>query len=241
MRSLADWERALDEAFLRAKEWGFVAIKSGLAYNRTLNYQPATREQAEALFDRVLADPEILRSMTFEEKKPFQDYMFGLIAEHCAEHGLPLQVHTGFFYDPWRDVAQANPTNMTPFIMRHPRTRFILMHAGYPYGEELLAMAKNLPNVVLDMCWIYIISPSFAAEFLDHAIETVPRDKILGFGGDYVVAEGSYGHAMLCREVVSRVLADKVVAGYWSEEEAVAFARAILRENVIKAFNLQIN
>lgn len=240
VRSLEDWERALDEAFRKAKEWGFVGIKSGLAYNRTLNYEPTSREQAREIFDRVLADPSLTGSMPFEQKKPFQDYMFGLIADRCAEHDLPLQVHTGFFYDTWRDVTQANPTNLTPFIIRHPRTRFILMHGGYPFGVELLAMAKNLPNVVLDMCWLYIISPRFAADFLDQAIETVPRDKILGFGGDYVVAEGSYGHAMLCREVVSRVLADKVMAGYLSEEEALDYARAILRDNVIKAFDLRL-
>ena len=91
------------------------------------------------------------------------------------------------------------------------------------------------------MCWAYIISPAYAGRFLDEAIETVPADKILGFGGDYQVAEGSYGHAVLCREVVSKVLADKVAAGYWSEEEALRFARAILRENAIRVFKLGVN
>jgi hypothetical protein len=43
---------------------------------------------------------------------------------------------------------------------------------------------------------------------------------------------------MLCREVVARVLADKVADGYWSEADAVAFARAILRENAIRVFRL---
>lgn len=50
--------------------------------------------------------------------------------------------------------------------------------------------------------------------------------------------EGSYGHAVLCREVVSKVLADKVTAAYWSEEEALRFARAVLRENALRVFKL---
>ncbi len=93
----------------------------------------------------------------------------------------------------------------------------------------------------LDLCWAYIISPAYAGRFLDEAIETVPADKILGFGGDYQVAEGTYGHAVLCREVVSKVLAGKVAAGYWSEGEALRFARAILRENAIRVFRLTID
>jgi len=103
---------------------------------------------------------------------------------------------------------------------------------------KLLAMAKNLPNVTIDMSWTYVISPSFASRFLNEAIETVPADKILAFGGDYQVPEGAYAHAMLCREVVARVLADKVTAGYWTEEEALRFARAALRENSIRVFRL---
>ena len=52
------------------------------------------------------------------------------------------------------------------------------------------------------------------------------------------MAEGAYAHAMLCREVVARVLADKVTDGYWTEADALAFARAILRENAIRVFQL---
>ncbi len=99
-------------------------------------------------------------------------------------------------------------------------------------------MAKNLPNVTIDMSWAYIISPTFAHRFLNEAIETVPADKILAFGGDYEVPEGAYAHAMLCREVVAKVLTDKVNEGYWSEAEALRFARAILRENAIRTFRL---
>jgi predicted TIM-barrel fold metal-dependent hydrolase len=192
------------------------------------------------MFDRLRAEPELVGKLDWREKKPVQDWMFDRIAKGCARRDLAFQIHTGFFYDTWRDVTQANPTNLTPLVMRNPDTRFVLMHCGYPYGRELLAMAKNLPNVYTDMCWIYIISPSFAYDFLNEAIETLPADKVLGFGGDYVIPEGSYGHAKLCRRIVADVLADKVVDGYWSEDEAVAYAQKILRENPIDVFKLEL-
>jgi predicted TIM-barrel fold metal-dependent hydrolase len=223
INSLAGWEAALEQTIVKARDAGFVGIKAAIAYERSLDVAPVDRAQAEALFDRAMAGRQAAGRADWSRDKPLQDYMFARMADLCARYDLPLQVHTGLFYDTWRNVAQTNPS---------------LMHAGYPYGSELLAMAKNLPNVTVDMCWAYVVSPSFAARFLHEAIETVPSDKILGFGGDYQVPEGAYAHAMLCREVVARVLADKVADGYWSEADAIAFARAILRENAIRVFRL---
>ena len=237
--TLAEWEAALDRAVANAREKKFVGIKAAVAYERSLDFADVDRAEAEALFGELMQRRGKPGPADWAVGRPLQDYMFGRLADACAKHGLPLQIHTGFFYDTWRSVAQTNPTLLAPFVIRHKATRFVLMHGGYPYGTELLAMAKNLPNVTVDMCWTYVISPSFASRFLNEAIETVPADKILGFGGDYSIAEGSYAHAMLCREIVAKVLADKVAAGYWGEDEAVRFARAILRENAIRTFGLQ--
>lgn len=240
IKTLADWEYALEVAMDSMVAMGFVGVKSGIAYIRSLAFDEYTREQAEAMFDRLRAEPGLANRLSWREKKPFQDWMYDKIAKGCARRDLVFQIHTGFFYDTWRDVTQANPSNLTPFIMRNRGTRFVLMHCGYPYGRDLLAMAKNLPNVYTDMCWIYVISPSFAYDFLSEAIETLPSDKVLAFGGDYSIPEGSYGHAKLCRRIVADVLADKVKSGYWSEDEALAYARKILRENPIKVFRLEL-
>ena len=238
IESLADWEAAIDRSVARAREQRFVGIKSAVAYDRALDFAPVDRAEADRLFTQALSRGQEVGPVDWGRDKALQDYLFGRLADACAKHDLPLQIHTGFFYDTWRNVAQTNPSLLAPFIIRHQTTRFVLMHSGYPYGAELLAMAKNLPNVTIDMCWTYVISPAYAARFLDEAIETVPADKILGFGGDYQIAEGAYAHAQLCREVVAKVLADKVAAGYWSEAEALGFARAILRDNAIRVFKL---
>jgi predicted TIM-barrel fold metal-dependent hydrolase len=240
IRNLSDWERALELAFSQAVEWGFVGIKCGLAYNRTLDFEKVGRGEAQKILARMIRDRGKGKHPDWRDIKPLQDHMFHLIAESCARHDIPLQIHTGLFYDTWRDIRQANPANLIPFIMEHRDTRFLLMHVGYPYAGELLAMAKNLPNVVVDMCWGHIISPAYCVRFLDEAIETVPSDKLLAFGGDYSMPEGAYGHAVLCREVITKVLADKVIDGYWSEAEALEYAQKIMRDNPIKAFKLDL-
>jgi hypothetical protein len=67
---------------------------------------------------------------------------------------------------------------------------------------------------------------------------TVPAAQTSSVHQRIAAAVGRYAHAMLCRDVVARVLSEKVADGYWTEAEALAFARAILRENAIRIFKL---
>ncbi len=103
-----------------------------------------------------------------------------------------------------------------------------------------MALAKNFPNVCLDLCWLYIISPTAATRMLHEAIETVPANKIFAFGGDFIIPEGAYGHSVLARRVVSRVLTEKVEEGYLAEDEAVRLARRLLQENAAVFFRLKV-
>ena len=50
----------------------------------------------------------------------------------------------------------------------------------------------------------------------------------------------AYAHAKMTREVVSRVLSEKVAEGYMKEAEAVSLARKILRDNPAELFQLTI-
>ncbi|HYK90141.1 MAG TPA: hypothetical protein VE398_15305, partial [Acidobacteriota bacterium] len=53
INTLTDWEDALDKAFAQAKEKKFVAVKSPVAYQRSLDFAAVDRAEAEALFDRL--------------------------------------------------------------------------------------------------------------------------------------------------------------------------------------------
>ncbi len=104
----------------------------------------------------------------------------------------------------------------------------------------MLALAKNFPNAYLDLCWLHIISPTAAVRMLHEAIETVPANKIFAFGGDFIIPEGAYGHSVLARQVVTRVLTEKVEDSYLSEAEAMHLARRILRENPAALYRLKV-
>jgi predicted TIM-barrel fold metal-dependent hydrolase len=100
-------------------------------------------------------------------------------------------------------------------------------------------MAKNFPNVFIDMCWLHIISPKVARESLAEWIETVPANKITGFGGDYLYVEGAYAHAEMAREVVAAVLAEKVRSGCLTAADARELAVKFLRNNAIDLYQLR--
>jgi hypothetical protein len=83
---------------------------------------------------------------------------------------------------------------------------------------------------------MHIISPSRSRRALSDWLDEVPANKIMGFGGDYLFVEGSYGHSVIARENVAKVLASKVDEGVYSMEQAKKYASWILRENPMRLF-----
>jgi hypothetical protein len=90
------------------------------------------------------------------------------------------------------------------------------------------------------MAWSALISPVVASHYLQEFIETVPLNKIMAYGGDSQTVEGAYGASVLARESVTQALTKEVKSGYLTEDEAIAIAKKILRENAIIIYNLKL-
>jgi hypothetical protein len=58
----------------------------------------------------------------------------------------------------------------------------------------------------------------------------------MGFGGDYAFIEGVYGHAVIAKENIARVLASKVEDGTYSLDEAKKYAGWLLWDNPMRLF-----
>ena len=236
IHSLGDLVKTLEVDMARKVQDGMVAVKTGLAYQRIIRYDDVTHHDAERAFNRLFRDT--VQRLSWEEAKPFQDYMMHQVIRQALEHRRPIQVHTGLQEGNGNVITNSRPTHLVNLFIRYPDARFDLFHAGYPYHHELATLAKNFPNVYADLCWAPIISPTLAAQILHEWLETIPVSKILAFGGDFIIVEGAYGHATMVRQIVSRVLSDKVRSGLYSEEEAATFGRMILRENAQELFGL---
>lgn len=60
----------------------------------------------------------------------------------------------------------------------------------------------------------------------------------MGFGGDSTYVEEAYGHSVIARENISRILAEKVADGSISKNHAFEIARMILRDNPKQLYRL---
>jgi len=113
----------------------------------------------------------------------------------------------------------------------HPDTRFDLYHMGMPYVRETAIMGKNFPNVWLNLCWSHIISPKMTMSALDEWIDLVPVNKIIAFGGDYKNVENVYGHLVMARENIAKVLGRRVEEGLLTENGAIEIAQEWFYDN----------
>jgi predicted TIM-barrel fold metal-dependent hydrolase len=238
IHSLDDLVKAMQTALDRYVIEGAVGVKIGLAYRRAIRFEKAARADAERLFNRI--GSHLGEGPSWEEARPLQDYMIHQIIRAAIDRDLPIQIHTGLQEGNENILTNSNPMLLVNLFIEYREAKFDIFHGAYPYTGELLALAKNFPNVYLDLCWLYIISPSAGARVLHEAIETVPANKIFAFGGDFVIPEGAYGHSVMARQVVSRVLSEKIEDGYLTEDEAVGLAGRILRENPAALYRLKL-
>ena len=236
IHSLDDLVEALQATVLRYVSNGAVAVKSALAYRRTLSYEKVTRGEAEVVFNRLAQ--HLGEGPSWAEAKPLQDYMMHQVIRAAIQANLPIQVHTGLHEGNESIITNSQATKLVNLFIEYREARFDLFHGGYPYTSEFATLAKNFPNVYPDLCWVHLISPEIGRRQLHELIETVPGNKILAFGGDCVSVEISYAHARMARRVVARVMAEKVEDGYMSETEALALARRMLHDNPARLFNL---
>jgi len=212
-----------------------VGIKTGLAYVRPLHFEKVSEKEAEEVFNNIISQ-EISKKLSFEEVKPYQDFVFHKVVQLAGENKLPILVHTGIQAGNDNVITNSNPTLLINIFREYKEVKFDLFHGAYPYVGELSAIAKTFQNVYIDMCWLHIISPYMARKALSEWLDSVPANKIFGFGGDYVFVEGVYGHSVIARENIARVLTEKVEEGFFSEQEAINLAKALLRDNAREFF-----
>jgi predicted TIM-barrel fold metal-dependent hydrolase len=235
--SLDGYLAACREVFRRMKERGAIGMKDQAAYERTLFYENPTRDEAERLFNLIMADPR--RSLGWPQAKPLDDFLFHRFMEMARDLDLPVQIHTGHMAGIRNDIAKTNAVLFTNVLEMHREVRFDLFHGNWPYMGEFLYLGKNYPNVHLDLCWLHIIDPVYAQNLLSEGLTAVPHSKFHAFGGDYRdVILHAEAHLAIARDVIAAALAERVEWGWLSEEQALQIAADWLFNNPNEFFRL---
>ena len=228
VRTLDDYVDAVQGYILRVKAEGAVGLK--------MVSNPSTapsREDAATAFGKLRDGSE----PRLPVPNPLRDYVIDQAISFATEQDLVVAVHTGY----WGDFRTLDPLHMIPILQRHPNTRFDMYHLGYPWVRESLMLGKGFANVWINFCWTHIISQQFAVAGLDEAIDLIPMNKILAFGGDYnTPVEKVYGHLVMAREDIAEVLARRIENGQMSESQALDLAHKWLWDNPKKLYRLEL-
>ena len=228
------------ELFDRLKAWGAIGFKDQSAYSRTLQYDNATHAEAEALFNRFMADPR--QSLGWPEAKPLDDYLFHRFMQIARDMDMPVQMHTGHMAGIYNDIEKTNAVHLTSVLELHKDVRFDLFHGNWPYSGEWLYLGKNYQNVALNCCWLHIIDPVYARNILHQSLTAVPHGKIHGFGGDYGdTIEYAAGHLAIARDNIALALANHIDTGWLGYDEAKQVAADWLYNNPNRFFRLGLD
>ncbi len=203
---------------------GVCALKNAVPYDRGIDYAfPSKDEAAKALSK---ANP------TTDDIRNFQDYIFHFIADTAADFDITIQCHTGM-----GALYNTRAIHMLDFIKRHPKTRFSLMHGGFPWTADIISFLDLFPNVFADVCWLPLLSPTAAEHTLHQLIEAGTSNRIV-WGCDTWTGEESLGARIMMESVLSNVLTSKVVGGYFSLSDAKTLAEKIMYSNAKILFKL---
>lgn len=239
--SLDDWEDACEMIIEKAFSSGIaVAMKTELAYERTLKFERVTRHEAEEEFNNFFkANCYLFKTdQVYNIGKKFQDYFMHYILRLANKKNITFQFHTGIQEGNANVVSNGDPTLLTNLFMEYPDVDFDLFHIGYPYHNKISALCKVFTNVYIDMCWAHIISPTASINFLVEGFDSMPLNKISAFGGDYCFIDGVAGHQHMARINVSKALAIKVDEGLFDVEKAKEISKMLFYDNPYKIFKL---
>jgi uncharacterized protein len=225
-------------------EWVFeryaghaVAIKCQWAYYRSLAVGQIDSPPRRA-FERLRGD-----LADAAERRQVEDFLFRRCVELATQAGLPVKLHLGSLSSPWGQTGDRHlrhifncVADVTRLIQEYPRTTFVLMHMAWPQQEQLLALAKHQPNVVVEMSWTWTVAPRSTCDFVQRFLTTVPATKLLCFGADYLTVENVVGHAELARRGLRSALEGLVDSDWLTIDDAVDLVPLLMHGNAQRIF-----
>jgi predicted TIM-barrel fold metal-dependent hydrolase len=244
IRNIDDILAGIDKLFKEYAAAGIKNIKFGSAYNREINYKARTRAEADASFAKIMATP-----FDYSDAKPNKYYVFHLEDYHiplddylgvymikqAEKYNMNVIFHVGIFAWNFNSVKNNHASSLEWLIKNFPTVNFVILHAGYPYFDEAILLAKYYPNVYINMTWDHIIERGISIDIMKRYIEMLPTSKIHLFGGDYLYPQQIYGSLIFTKENLYITLSELIKKGLMREEQAKKIAIDWLYNNP-KAF-----
>ena len=114
----------------------------------------------------------------------------------CEKYGIPVAYHSGGSFPnaqqlgwPNYRITLGDPFLIEDVLVKYPKLKLYLMHAGENFFENTLRMMDGYPNLYADLgveLWLHPLTKDYGTRFLKSAKEYGFLDRVL-FGSDQMV------------------------------------------------------
>jgi predicted TIM-barrel fold metal-dependent hydrolase len=146
---------------------------------------------------------------------------------------IPVQIHTGLAL-----MEHSNPTNLVELTRLFGGVKFAFFHGSYPWHTLLPGIIYSRENVWADLCWMPILNQDATGQIMNDLISLGRSYRILGYGGDCQTMEGSIGALVKFKQILTKVLFEKIIKAKLTESEAIETGNIILSGNAREFLNL---
>jgi hypothetical protein len=152
-----------------------------------------------------------------EREAPHVVFQFSLAAE-------PLPFETA------SRVSQRTLAQLAEMISRHPGLRFQCYLASRHANQSLCTLCRELPNLSLAGYWWHNFFPSVIRQVIDERLDMLPANRQIGFFSDAYCVEWAYAKAIMVKQALASVLADRIERGQYDLDAALGIAGELLFE-----------
>jgi hypothetical protein len=225
------------------KSVGAVAIKFGMAYQRSLDIAVVSAADAESVYAQHVRDGKLSAT----NDKALQDFLFRAVAREAGGLGLAVHIHTGIGADPYFNISGSNPMLLESVFNDATlrQTNFVMLHGGWPFEREAGVMLIK-PNVYADFSsQTFLRSTRALSDVLEAWLAWYPEKVLFGtdaYPDDTPLAnweEKLWLTTRTAREALALALTRMMADGQITRSRAEELARMVLRENAVKLYQLE--
>ena len=126
------------------------------------------------------------------------DPMMAAYYQVAEDNNIPICLHTGLgppggphSFAPEFRTTLGKPSLFEPVLVRHPKLRAFMAHAGYPYISETIAMMYIYPNLYADIGVLAWVLPKEAFYSALKQLMDAGFGKRIMFGSDQMIWPGA--------------------------------------------------
>jgi predicted TIM-barrel fold metal-dependent hydrolase len=222
-----------------ARENGYCALKSIVAYRTGLNIAEWSKDEAAASFVEARAEATKQEQLRIAHK-PLIDYLLHIAFQNAAQQNLAMQFHTGYG-DSDTDMRLGNPLQLREVLERkdYQSMPIVLLHESYPYSQLGAYLAAVYPHVYLDLSFtIPFVDKLEMLSFTRQALSVAPASKLMFSTDGIHLPEMHWAGALRGRSVIAQVLDEIIAADEIDEEQAYLIAQQILHDTAYAVYRL---